>query len=426
MKFLLKEKFLIAFLILILIPLVAVSFFSYFNASKFLMKSIKDYNELLVQSMIIGVEDMVLEYKDLSQSILDNVALSKTIGGKKEILLENKEKYIHNIKFLSVLDESGKEIVRSDDRELEDKSKYPEFYQIKEKEKEYYIAWSSFNPVVRVSTIIISVPFFKEGEFQGALISEVFLSDIWSKMVAGYTSSKDNIYLLTEQGQPVAEILATLEDSRSNDLEKIAKELAEKKAVVVQETNTEIGQMLIVANSIPMLGWELVIFRQISEIYKPASILESNLALITFIILIFIFIISIFFSQLIVSPIKKLRSGMEIIRKGNLDYRVDIHTNDEIEDLGTAFNQMTEELKKYHSASEESKAILQIKVKARTKELEELAEGLEGKVKDRTKQLEKRLNELEKFHKLTVGREIKMIKLKKEIQKLKSKDKELK
>jgi len=205
-------------------------------------------------------------------------------------------------------------------------------------------------------------------------------------------------------------------------LEKIAKELAGEKAVVVQEIDTEIGQMLIVADSIPMFGWELVIFRQISEIYKPTSILESNLALITFIILIFLFIISIFFSQLIVSPIKKLHSGMEIIRKGNLDYRVDIRTNDEIEDLGTAFNRMTEELERYHSASEESKAILQIKVKARTKELEELAEGLDNKVEDRTKPLEERLSELEKFHKLTVGREIKMIKLKKEIQKLKNRE----
>lgn len=422
MKIFLREKFLIAFLILILIPLVTVSFFSYLNASKFLMESIKDYNVLLVQSMVIEVEDMVLEYKDLSQSILDDVILSKTIEGKKEILLENRGKYIHDIKFLSILDKTGKETVRSDNRELEDKSGYPEFYQIKENEKGYHITWLDFNPVVNMSTIIISVPFFEEGEFQGVLISEVFLSDIWSKIVAGYTSPKDNIYLLTEQGQPVAKVLATLEESRSNDLEKIAKELAGEKAVVVQEIDTEIGQMLIVADSIPMFGWELVIFRQISEIYKPTSILESNLALITFIILIFLFIISIFFSQLIVSPIKKLHSGMEIIRKGNLDYRVDIRTNDEIEDLGTAFNQMTEELEKYHSASEESKAILQIKVKARTKELEELAEGLDSKVKDRTKRLEKRLSELEKFHKLTVGREIKMIKLKKEIQKLKNKE----
>ena len=422
MKIFLREKFLIAFLILILIPLVTISFFSYFNASKFLMESIKDYNVLLVRSMAIEVEDMVLEYKDLSQSILDDVILSKTIEGKKEILLESREKYIHDIKFLSILDKTGKEIVRSDNRELEDKKEYPEFYQIKENEKGYHITWLDFNPVVNMSTIIISVPFFEEDEFQGALICEVFLSDIWSKMVAGYTSPKDNIYLLTEQGQPVAEILATLEESRSDDLEKIAKELAKEKAVIVQEIDTEIGQMLIVADSIPMFGWELVIFRQISEIYKPTLILESNLALITFIILIFIFIISIYFSQLIVSPIKKLHSGMEIIRKGNLDYRVDIRTNDEIEDLGTAFNQMTEELERYHSASEESKAILQIKVKARTKELEELAEGLDNKVKDRTKRLEERLSELEKFHKLTVGREIKMIKLKKEIQKLKNRE----
>jgi len=421
MKIFLREKFLIAFLILILIPLVTVSFFSYLNASKFLMKSIKDYNVLLVQSMVTEVEGMVLEYKDLSQSILDDAVLSETIEEKKEILLESREKYIHDIKFLSILDKTGKEIVRSDNRELEDKSEYPEFYQIKENEKGYYITWLDFNPLVKTSTIIISVPFFEEGELQGVLISEVFLSDIWSKMIAGYTSPKDNIYLLTEQGQPVAKVLATLEESRSDDLEKIAKGLAREKAVVVQEINTEIGQMLIIADSIPIFGWELIIFRQISEIYKPTSILENNLSLITFIILIFLFIISIYFSQLIVSPIKKLHRGMEIVRKGNLDYRVDIRTNDEIENLGTAFNQMTEELEKYHSASEESKTILQIKVKARTKELEELAEGLDNKVKDRTKLLEERLSELEKFHKLTVDREIKMIELKKEIKKLKNK-----
>jgi len=103
-----------------------------------------------------------------------------------------------------------------------------------------------------------------------------------------------------------------------------------------------------------------------------------------------------------------------------LDYRVDIRTNDEIAGLGVAFNRMAEELKKYHDTLEESKNVLKIKVKARTKELEELAKSLEGRVKERTKELEKRLGELEKFHKLTVGRELKMTKLKKELAKLKS------
>ena len=419
MKIFLKEKFLIAFLILVLIPLVTVSFFSYFNARNFLMESIKNYNELLIQSMIIGIEDTVLSYKDLSQSIVDNISFFKTNEEKKDFLLENIKKYPFNVKFLSILDESGQEIIRSDDRPLENKSDQPEFYQIKEKKKDYYVAWSSFNPVVGISTVIISVPLFRENEFQGVLISEIFLSDIWSKMITGYTSPKDNIYLLTQEGQLVAEILATSKDFRSDDFKKIAQELAEKKAVVVQEMDTGVGQMLVIANSLPMFGWKLVVFRPVAEIYEPTSVLGRNLVLITFITLIFIFIVSLFFSQLVVNPIKKLHKGAEIIRKGNLDYKVDIRTGDEIEQLAKEFNRMAERLGQSKTALEESKAVLEIKVAARTKELKELAESLEEQVKGRTKELQEKMKELERFNRLAVGRELKMIELKKEIERLK-------
>ena len=425
MKVFLREKFFIAFFVLVLIPLVTVSLFSYLNTRKFLMASIKDYNKLLIQSMIVGVEDIVLNYKDLSQSTLNNVGFFETIEEKKEFLLENKKKYPYNIKFLSILDESGQEIVRSDDRPLEDKSDQPEFCQVKEGKKDYHVAWSNFNPVVGISTVVISVPLFEDDEFQGALISEVFLSDIWSKMVIGYTSPKDNIYLLTQKGEPVAEILAASKDFRSDDLKEIAQGLAEEKAVIIQEIDTKSGQMLFVADFLPIFDWELVVFRPVLEIYEPASVLARNLILITLVTLIFIFIVSVFFSQLIVNPIKKLQGGVEIIRRGKLGYRVDIRTNDEIEELGKAFNRMAEELSTYHAALEDSKTVLQIKVKARTRELEELAKSLENKVKTRTKELEKKLSELERFHKLTVGRELKMMNLKKEIEKLKRKSNKL-
>ena len=68
---------------------------------------------------------------------------------------------------------------------------------------------------------------------------------------------------------------------------------------------------------------------------------------------------------------------------------------------------------------EVARATLEIKVAARTEELEEIAESLDEKVKERTKELQERVKELEGFHRLTVGRELKMIELKKEIKKLK-------
>ena len=52
-------------------------------------------------------------------------------------------------------------------------------------------------------------------------------------------------------------------------------------------------------------------------------------------------------------------------------------------------------------------------------QLKEAKLGLEEQIKDRTKELQEKVEELEKFNKLAVGRELKMIELKKEIDKLK-------
>jgi len=65
-----------------------------------------------------------------------------------------------------------------------------------------------------------------------------------------------------------------------------------------------------------------------------------------------------------------------------------------------------------------ARVTLEIKVEARTKELKELAEGLEEEVKRRTKEVYERMEQLEKFQKMTIGRELKMIELKREIKKL--------
>lgn len=75
---------------------------------------------------------------------------------------------------------------------------------------------------------------------------------------------------------------------------------------------------------------------------------------------------------------------------------------------------------------EEAKATLEIKIVARTKELKELADSLEGQVKERTKELQSKMEELERFNKLAVGRELKMVELKKEIENLKEKTREYK
>jgi len=81
--------------------------------------------------------------------------------------------------------------------------------------------------------------------------------------------------------------------------------------------------------------------------------------------------------------------------------------------------ELEEKIKERTKELEEARTVLEIKVEARTKELKELAERREEIIKERTKDLQGRVNELERIHRLTVGREFKMIVLKEEIERLK-------
>lgn len=125
----------------------------------------------------------------------------------------------------------------------------------------------------------------------------------------------------------------------------------------------------------------------------------------------FVVVIARDFTRNLTYPLERLISWAKGIGRRDFKQGLELMTNDELVEV-------VEYLKKMFQEMEESKNLLEIKVAARTKELQELADGLEGQVKERTQELQKRLAEVERFNRLTVGREIRMAELKKEIRQL--------
>ncbi|MFH0987461.1 MAG: HAMP domain-containing protein [Patescibacteria group bacterium] len=113
--------------------------------------------------------------------------------------------------------------------------------------------------------------------------------------------------------------------------------------------------------------------------------------------------LSFLLNRMVVIPIAEIKKGLQIIGEGQSKWRITPRSEDEIGEVAREFNKMTEKLKESKEGLEEAK------------------ESLETKVKERTKELQKRVDELERFHRVTVEREMKMIELKKEIESLKKK-----
>jgi len=165
---------------------------------------------------------------------------------------------------------------------------------------------------------------------------------------------------------------------------------------------------------------------------EAAAVFYNIIFAISAIAFIAAIILGYFISESISRPIKKLKDVAAEVGSGNLDAEVKSTSKDEIGELAASFNKMVGDLKRSKKEMEDYNKQLEKKVEEKTANirkskavLEDYNKQLETEVKKRTgdleeskKRLEEKVKEFERINKLSVGRELRMIELKKRIQEL--------
>ena len=113
---------------------------------------------------------------------------------------------------------------------------------------------------------------------------------------------------------------------------------------------------------IPEAGWGLIVEDNADEAFATLGTLRLSVILIILGIILVAYLAAILFSRRISEPLVELQKGAERLELGDLGYRIDIKTGDELESLGDSFNLMAEAVQTSHETLEE-------KVNERTAEL---------------------------------------------------------
>jgi signal transduction histidine kinase len=116
---------------------------------------------------------------------------------------------------------------------------------------------------------------------------------------------------------------------------------------VSQEYTDQDGRrQLGVAARIAQLGWTVIVEQPTREAYANATVLQRQLGVSISMALLGMITVGYLFGRSFINPILTLQRGTHDIAAGQLDARVSIDRDDELGDLGRAFNTMADRLVK--------------------------------------------------------------------------------
>src|SRR3989344_2075389 len=140
----------------------------------------------------------------------------------------------------------------------------------------------------------------------------------------------------------------------------------------------------------PELSWALIAEWPVADADAILNTLSRQTVLFSFAVFLATIAFSVFLARQIVNPIRVLESGAKQVAEGKFETRVTIKTGDEIEELGDAFNEMTQGLKQLQELKDEFVFIaaheLKTPVAAIKGYLSLVLDGFAGPVSDQIKE----------------------------------------
>ena len=240
--------------------------------------------------------------------------------------------------------------------------------------------FASYRPSYGAPAAFVGIPLVRDGESIGALVFQFAVGELnrimtfdgrWAEKGLGESGE---VYLVGEDFLMRSASRFFLEDSlgyvrtlldkgaRRADIDRmyrygstiLQQRVRTESTIAATEGNTDVrvvndyrGVPVISAYAplqLPGLNWAILAEQDEAEAYAPITAFNQRIFIITAILMGLVTLLAMWLAGRFVRPIEQLLEGTRRIRAGDLLYRVKLRSNDEFDELGTAFNGMVEDL----------------------------------------------------------------------------------
>jgi len=395
MKFRIRTKIFLAFVITGLILTVAGTFLLYYFFTNTLKESISAHLETAVNSRSHHIKTFL----DREKGTVEDLAL---IGKVERLLLTEKtdinydnqvndvnerlQKTVNSseaILSIEVLDKNGIMIASTNESMVTDMGHDEIFLNSKEST---YIRDIYFSEFFSDVVMCVGTPILSNDKFLGVIIADLNLDELFEitldRIGLGetgeiYLVNKDNYMISPSRFKEDVILRQKVDTVSSRNCFSMAKHPEEHIGHQATEVFKDYRDVNVLGahSYISDMNWCLLAEineREIMSSVRKVLLVGSIIALC---IIFVIYIAAAWMSGKISKPIKILRQGIKQIEEGNLDYKVGTDSQDEIGELSRAFDKMIRAVKK-------SRAEVDKKVKEQTKEIVEKQKTLLNLLED--------------------------------------------
>jgi signal transduction histidine kinase len=274
----------------------------------------------------------------------------------QELIINNLVNQHPIFRKISVFDSSGREISSTLFGALiAPEKRAAALEQVRKKERyasEVYVAEE------KLPLMDLAEPIIVFEEMAGFLWAEVDLKTIWTLVDSNLVGKGSEAFIFRKDGQFIAhrdrrKVLGPQYFERSD----IVKAVAEGRRGHKIYQTAEGVEMLAVYAPIAEENWGIVIQQPTREAFAPTRAIRFQIFALMILGVIIAALVAALYTQQIVKPVNQLLQGIEIISRGDLNYKVPRLGRDELGTLAFHFNAMTGKLRRIQKKLQRSQRL---------------------------------------------------------------------